>query len=90
MNKIKGKFNSARYTTRYAISKPRKRQFSEKEEIKRMKNRENMNLKTVYEYAKDSRVGPIAGWPPHKSVEESAEIIRTVFDWFTFLPSDLC
>ena len=105
MNKIKGKFNSARYTTRYAISKPRKRQFSEREEIKRMKNKENMNLETerlilrpwresdaadLYEYAKDSRVGPIAGWPPHKSVEESAEIIRTVFDWFTFLPSDLC
>ena len=94
MNKIKGKFNSARYTTRYAISKPRKRQFSEREEIKRMKNKENMNLETerlilrpwresdaadLYEYAKDSRVGPIAGWPPHKSVEESAEIIRTVF-----------
>lgn len=44
----------------------------------------------LYEYAKDCRVGPIAGWPPHKSVDESAEIIRTVFDWFTFLPSDLC
>jgi hypothetical protein len=25
-------------------------------------------------------VGPIAGWPPHTSVEESAEIIRTVFN----------
>jgi ribosomal-protein-alanine N-acetyltransferase len=33
----------------------------------------------VYNYAKDPRVGPIAGWPPHKSVEESREIIRTVF-----------
>lgn len=33
----------------------------------------------LYEYAKDDRVGPIAGWPPHKSVEESLEIIRTVF-----------
>ena len=33
----------------------------------------------LYEYAKDPRVGPIAGWPPHKSVEESREIIRTVF-----------
>lgn len=33
----------------------------------------------LYEYAKDPRVGPIAGWPIHKSREESVEIIRTVF-----------
>lgn len=33
----------------------------------------------LYEYAKDERIGPIAGWPPHRSVEESAEVIRTVF-----------
>lgn len=33
----------------------------------------------VYDYARDPRVGPIAGWPPHQSVEESREIIRTVF-----------
>lgn len=25
----------------------------------------------VYAYARDPRVGPIAGWPPHNSVEES-------------------
>jgi len=33
----------------------------------------------LYEYAQDSRVGPAAGWPPHKSVAESREIITTVF-----------
>lgn len=33
----------------------------------------------VYAYCKDPRVGPIAGWKPHESVEESLEIIRTVF-----------
>lgn len=33
----------------------------------------------LYEYAKDPRVGPVAGWPCHKSVEESREIIKTVF-----------
>ena len=33
----------------------------------------------LYEYARDPRVGPIAGWKPHESVEESREIIRTVF-----------
>lgn len=34
----------------------------------------------LYEYARDPRVGPIAGWPVHTSVEESTEIIRTVFN----------
>lgn len=33
----------------------------------------------LYEYARDPRVGPPAGWQPHKSLEESREIIRTVF-----------
>lgn len=33
----------------------------------------------LYEYAKDSRVGPPAGWPVHDSVEHSREIIQTVF-----------
>lgn len=33
----------------------------------------------LYRYASDERVGPPAGWPAHKSVEESREIIRTVF-----------
>ncbi len=33
----------------------------------------------LFAYAKDPRVGPIAGWKPHESVEESLEIIRTVF-----------
>lgn len=32
----------------------------------------------LYLYAKDPQVGPIAGWPPHKSVDDSREIIRTV------------
>lgn len=33
----------------------------------------------LYRYAKDPAVGPIAGWPPHTSVEHSLEVIRTVF-----------
>lgn len=33
----------------------------------------------LYRYARDERIGPIAGWPPHKSVEDSREIIREVF-----------
>ena len=33
----------------------------------------------LFKYASDPEVGPRAGWPPHKSVEESLEIIRTLF-----------
>ena len=33
----------------------------------------------LFKYASDPDVGPRAGWPPHNSVEESLEIIRTVF-----------
>ena len=32
----------------------------------------------LYKYACDPDVGPIAGWQPHTSVENSLEIIRTV------------
>lgn len=32
--------------------------------------------KDLYEYAKSELVGPNAGWPPHKSEEESREIIK--------------
>lgn len=33
----------------------------------------------LYDYARDPRVGPAAGWSPHQNQEESLEIIRTVF-----------
>ena len=36
------------------------------------------DAESLYEYAKDERVGPAAGWPPHTSVENSREIIRNV------------
>lgn len=32
----------------------------------------------LYTWARVPEVGPIAGWPPHRSAEESREIIRTV------------
>jgi [ribosomal protein S5]-alanine N-acetyltransferase len=31
---------------------------------------------SLYEYAKDPRVGPIAGWPVHTSIENSKNIIK--------------
>ena len=33
----------------------------------------------LYKHAKDTEVGPPAGWPIHKSIENSREIINTVF-----------
>lgn len=33
----------------------------------------------LFIHASDPEVGSRAGWPPHKSVEESLEIIRTIF-----------
>lgn len=33
------------------------------------------DAESLYEYAKDERVGPAAGWPVHTSVENSREII---------------
>ncbi len=35
---------------------------------------------SLYEYAKDPAIGPIAGWPPHKSVEESLSVIKDVLN----------
>lgn len=40
---------------------------------------EESDAENVFEYAKDPAVGPIAGWPPHKSVGESLDVIRNVF-----------
>lgn len=37
------------------------------------------DAETLFKWASDPDVGPRAGWAPHKSVEESLGIIRTVF-----------
>ncbi|MBQ3370610.1 MAG: GNAT family N-acetyltransferase [Mogibacterium sp.] len=39
---------------------------------------EDTDAELLYEYAKDERIGPVAGWPVHTSVKNSLEIIRTV------------
>ena len=41
---------------------------------------QDSDAETLFKYASDPDVGPRAGWPPHKSVEESLEIIHTVFN----------
>ena len=37
------------------------------------------DAEALFKYASDPDVGPRAGWPPHKSVEDSLEVIRAVF-----------
>ncbi len=39
---------------------------------------EESDAEELYRYAKDPEVGPAAGWPVHKSVENSREIIRSI------------
>ena len=36
------------------------------------------DAESLYEYAKDAKVGPIAGWPVHQSVADSLNIIKNV------------
>ncbi len=38
------------------------------------------DAESLYEYAKDPAVGPIAGWPPHRCVDESLNVIRNVLN----------
>ena len=37
------------------------------------------DAEALFKYASDPDVGPRAGWPPHKSVDESREIIEKLF-----------
>ncbi|MCQ2286242.1 MAG: GNAT family N-acetyltransferase [Bacteroidales bacterium] len=38
------------------------------------------DAENLFKYASDPDVGPRAGWPPHQSIEESLQIIRTIFN----------
>ena len=40
---------------------------------------EESDAEILFKWAKDPEVGPRAGWPPHKDVDESREIIRNIF-----------
>ncbi len=41
---------------------------------------EDSDAQKLFEYASDPDVGPIAGWPPHRSIEESRDVIKNVFN----------
>ena len=36
------------------------------------------DAEALYKYAANPNIGPIAGWPPHTSIENSRDIIRSV------------
>lgn len=40
---------------------------------------EDRDAAGLYKYASDERIGPAAGWPPHKDIGYSRAVIRTVF-----------
>ncbi len=35
------------------------------------------DAEALYKYAQNPNIGPIAGWPPHTSVEDSRNVIAT-------------
>ena len=37
------------------------------------------DAKSLFAYAQNPNVGPIAGWPPHKDIETSKDVIDNVF-----------
>lgn len=39
---------------------------------------EERDAESLYEFAQDPQVGPIAGWPVHTSVDESLQIIKDI------------
>ena len=41
---------------------------------------EESDAEDLYKYANNPDVGPIAGWPPHQSVEESLDVIKNVLN----------
>ena len=41
---------------------------------------EDSDADNLYKYASDPDVGPIAGWPPHQSIEESRSVISNVLN----------
>lgn len=48
------------------------------------------DAESLFRYACDPDVGPRAGWPPHKDIEESRRVIRDIFTndrtWAVTLP----
>lgn len=60
------------------ISAKQKSSFTTKRLI--LRTWQDSDAESLYEYAKDPDVGPIAGWQPHKSKEESLYTIQNILN----------
>lgn len=47
---------------------------------------EERDANDLFQYASNPKVDPIAGWPVHTSVENSKEIIKSVFQHLRHTP----
>lgn len=66
---------------RHRASIPRRRQkFMLKTNRLILRKWKDTDAEDLFEYAKDPDVGPIAGWQPHRSVEESLYVIKNVLN----------
>ncbi|MCR5409363.1 MAG: GNAT family N-acetyltransferase [Lachnospiraceae bacterium] len=41
---------------------------------------DDSDAEALFRYASDPDVGPIAGWPPHRNIDESRDVIKNVFN----------
>ncbi len=41
-----------------------------------LRNWTEADAESLFQYASNPEIGPVAGWPPHRSVEESREVIK--------------
>ena len=44
-----------------------------------LRNITETDAQDIYEYSKNPNVGPKAGWEPHKSIEDTKEIMEAIF-----------
>ena len=52
---------------------------------------EEADAEYLLKYASDERIGPAAGWPPHKTIDDSLKAIRTVLsapETYAVIPKD--
>lgn len=68
-----------KYMISRAVRKNGRNQDMLKSERLILRRWEDSDAESLYEYAKEPEVGPIAGWPAHRSIDESLDVIRNVF-----------
>lgn len=70
-------YNEQRTKANFAAKEEKKMRIFETERLF-LRPWEDSDAESLYEYAKDERIGSAAGFPPHQSVEDSMRVIRSV------------